>query len=397
MKLKTHFLAISLALACSSVFAQLDSYYVVIGGFAIEENAQKFVERAHGLNIPAIYSLNSERNLYYVFVRFTPDKGDAYKTLKRMQEEGFNDAWVFRGDLAIGLDHSTIAKEEKVQLAEPKVSESIEIKEPFIPETGENDSIGEQGLKLVLNEKVETTPAKPAGRPFIFKLINETNGQSVTGQVLLLESQRANQYRGYNSNEKVYVVPPSNSGGKWYIACRVIGFQPLRKSFTYNEAQKIAGASLGADEEVIVPLPLKRVKKGDYIEMDEVKFYENSNILTPGSERELAELVAMMEENPEYRIKLHGHTNGNHIREIISMGDSQNHFELDPSANKRYEGTAKQLSMMRAETVRSYLISKGVNGSRVTFRGEGGKQPIFDPTGTAAANNARVEVEITKH
>jgi outer membrane protein OmpA-like peptidoglycan-associated protein len=145
-----------------------------------------------------------------------------------------------------------------------------------------------------------------------------------------------------------------------------------------------------------VPINLVRVKKGDYIEMDDVKFFDNSSILTPESERELKELLAMLQENPGYRVRLHGHTNGNQGRDIITLGESQYLFALDP-ANKQVTGTAKELSVSRAETVKAYLVSNGIEGSRVDVRGEGGKQMIFDPKSTLATGNDRVEVEVIRH
>jgi outer membrane protein OmpA-like peptidoglycan-associated protein len=119
-------------------------------------------------------------------------------------------------------------------------------------------------------------------------------------------------------------------------------------------------------------------------------------LLTPGSERELDELLAMLEENPDYNIRLHGHANGDESREIVSIGQSTDFFTPNKSNAKAF-GSAKQLSSLRAELVKAYLISKGIDGSRISAKGEGGKQMIFDSRGTLAGMNDRVEVEITKH
>jgi outer membrane protein OmpA-like peptidoglycan-associated protein len=316
--------------------------------------------------------------------------------LPECRKEGFNDAWIFKGFLG-GINQAGRAESETMVVS---TNETLTVE--VVPAVIENTVIEKPVTPPASDPKEETvsvaTPpdnVRPIGKPFVFKLLNGETGSPVTGQVHLLESEKSNQYRGFNGNEKVYVVPPGNRGGKWYVVCNVIGFQPYKKSFSYNDPI-VAGAALGNDEEFVMPLELRRVRKGDYIEMDQVKFFENSNILTPQSERELSELVAMMEENQGYKIKLHGHTNGNQGRNIISREENQNFFGLEPD-NKRFEGTAKLLSELRAETIRNYLVSKGIDGERITVRGEGGKQPIFDPKGTAAANNARVEVEITKH
>jgi outer membrane protein OmpA-like peptidoglycan-associated protein len=242
----------------------------------------------------------------------------------------------------------------------------------------------------------ESKDAAPVGKPFVFRLLNGITGAPVTGLVRLQETEKSNQYHGYSGNEKVYVTPPTNRSGKWFVVCQVIGFKPFKRQLNYGQPDREKEITIGSDQEAIVPISLVRVKRGDYIEMDEVKFFSNSSILTPESERELKELLAMLQENPDYRIRLHGHTNGNQDSDIITLGESQNLFRMDP-ANKQMAGTAKELSSLRAETVKIYLVTNGIESSRVDTRGEGGKQMIFDPNGKMASGNDRVEVEVTRH
>jgi outer membrane protein OmpA-like peptidoglycan-associated protein len=400
MNLRTVLFGFFLVLLSASAFAQQNAYYVVIGVFKVEENAQRFMEYAHTVNVPATYALNPVHNLYYVYVRSTANKGSAYDILKRMQEEGFIEAWVFKGGLGQvaqdNTDHTELADAEKPVTTLPEPAPLTEngtppVDEPDTPTQHVQIAVTEQATTSTVPEK-----AKPAGKPFVFKLLNGSTGREVTGQVHLLESDRTNKYQGFNGNEMVYLTAPANKGGRWYMTCQVIGFQPVRTSFVYATAEKTFGAPASAEGEVVIPFELTRVRKGDYIEMDSVKFFENSNIFTPESARELNELVAMMAEDPGYRIRLHGHTNGEQEREIVSRGEGQDFFGLD-AANNRTSGNAKQLSTLKAESVRDYLVSKGIDGSRISVRGEGGTQPIFDPRGSAAANNDRVEVEITKH
>src|SRR5690606_13316511 len=103
------------------------------------------------------------------------------------------------------------------------------------------------------------------------------------------------------------------------------------------------GATMGPGDEAIIPLALTRVRRGDYIEMPGVKFYNNAALFTPGSERELNELVAMMEENPDYNIRLHGHANGKQPRDIVSLGGGTDLFAPDISNAKKH-ASAKELS-----------------------------------------------------
>ncbi|MEO5601501.1 MAG: OmpA family protein [Cyclobacteriaceae bacterium] len=390
MKPNGRFIITLLIFVSFSAIAQdvFSPFYVVIGGFENEENAQKFTTYAHGENLPAVYAFNEERQIFYVYVRATQTKEVAIEILDAVRANSvFKDAWVFYGLLS---GNNSLAKKEppvkKLVVPEP-------IEEKVLPpiESKETPSVS-----VAEESEPALAPPKPIGKPFLFKLMNSENGSSVNGLVRLQETEKARQFRGYNGNEKVYVAPPANRSGRWYVVCQIVGFKQYKKPIPYNGAEKIKGASVGSDEEIVIPLELLRVSKGDYIEMDGVKFFHNTALLTPGSERELDELLAMMEEKPDYHIRLHGHTNGNEARDIVSIGESKDFF--NPSiANAKTFGSAKDLSLLRAELVKNYLINKGVDSGRISVKGEGGKQMIFESSGTLSGMNDRVEVEITKH
>jgi outer membrane protein OmpA-like peptidoglycan-associated protein len=53
----------------------------------------------------------------------------------------------------------------------------------------------------------------------------------------------------------------------------------------------------------------------------------------------------------------------------------------------------RDLSQRRAEAVRSYLVSKGVNGGNLSARGYGPDSPVADnKTANGRAENRRVEL-----
>ena len=396
--MRSKFIALTALLLISFFIssAQDGSYYVVIGAFEIESNAQRFRDHAHRLNIPAIYSFNSAQKLFYVYVRNTLAKGDAYGTLRNVQGEGFRDAWVFKGVLE---SSSTWVQHNEAVVTEEVKTSVADVSEPGIEPLPQNVVKSEEDSSPVEASPM-TIPAdatvKPAGKAFMFKVFNDATGNPVNGQVRLQETDRSNQFRGYGGNELVYIVAPGNRNGRWYVVCQVVGFKPFKTQINFSDPQKDGDVEIGNEQEIIVPIRLSRVKRGDYIEMDEVRFFNHSDVFTPGSKRELTELLAMMQENPEYKIRVHGHTNGNDGREIVLLGQSTDFFAVSPG-NERRSGSARELSEHRAEAVKKYLVSNGVDASRILVKGEAGKQPIFDPKGTTAGGNDRVEVEILKH
>jgi OOP family OmpA-OmpF porin len=55
----------------------------------------------------------------------------------------------------------------------------------------------------------------------------------------------------------------------------------------------------------------------------------------------------------------------------------------------------QKLSTLRAEAVKGYLVSKGIEANRVYTEGKGEKQPVADNTSASGrAKNRRVEVEV---
>ena len=117
--------------------------------------------------------------------------------------------------------------------------------------------------------------------------------------------------------------------------------------------------------------------------------------MRPESRYEVTSLLEMLQENPNYKIKIHGHTNGGSHGKIIFMGDSKNFFSL--TGTEDGFGSAKKLSEERAKIIREFLVSGGIDENRMQIRAWGGKRPIHDKHHTRAQENVRVEIEILEN
>ena len=103
-------------------------------------------------------------------------------------------------------------------------------------------------------------------------------------------------------------------------------------------------------------------------------FVRSKAILRPGSTHELNRLVELLNKQPEMKIEIHGHT------------DNTGSAELNV-----------QLSEKRAETVKNYLIQKGIAADRVGSKGFGGSKPIADNSHEVTRKlNRRVEFVIVE-
>jgi OOP family OmpA-OmpF porin len=103
-----------------------------------------------------------------------------------------------------------------------------------------------------------------------------------------------------------------------------------------------------------------------------VNFASNSSELTSGSFEELDKAVAAMNKYPELRIEIAAHTD--------SMGEA---------------GYNQSLSEKRANSVRAYMIDKGIAANRMEAKGYGESRPIADnATKAGRQTNRRVELKV---
>jgi outer membrane protein OmpA-like peptidoglycan-associated protein/tetratricopeptide (TPR) repeat protein len=119
-------------------------------------------------------------------------------------------------------------------------------------------------------------------------------------------------------------------------------------------------------------IELIKVKVGKKVVLNNILFETGKSILTQSSYNELERLFNIMTENAMMKIEISGHTD--------KTGSEPLNFKL---------------SQDRAKAVVEYLVKKGINQSRIEFRGYGSLQPISDnATSGGRAKNRRVEFKI---
>ena len=111
------------------------------------------------------------------------------------------------------------------------------------------------------------------------------------------------------------------------------------------------------------------IKVGERIILEGVNFETAKTTLLSGSKTILDQVAASLLANPEVEVAIHGHT--------------------DNVGGAKYN---MQLSIGRAEAVKTYLASKGVDAKRITTKGYGFTKPIADnATSDGRAKNRRIE------
>jgi outer membrane protein OmpA-like peptidoglycan-associated protein len=103
-----------------------------------------------------------------------------------------------------------------------------------------------------------------------------------------------------------------------------------------------------------------------------VLFETGKSQILPAARTKLTEVAAALAQDPTATITVEGYT------------DSRGGAEMN-----------QQLSTSRAQTVRDFLVSKGVAADHITWEGFGMSQPVADNTSAEGrANNRRVEIVV---
>ena len=117
---------------------------------------------------------------------------------------------------------------------------------------------------------------------------------------------------------------------------------------------------------------LEPIVKKRAIILHNLFFATNQTTILPESETALQDLYDMLNENPDIRIRITGHTD-----------------------NVGSEKANQKLSEGRAKSVRNDLIKRGIDGKRIEAEGKGESQPIdTNDTEEGRQNNRRVEFMI---
>lgn len=399
------FVSVSVAAYCLVTTPQ-QHHYVVIGAFAIKKNAERFILHAAQHNLSARFEINPDRNLYYVYVLLTDDRREAIQTaLKLRTESPYNDTWVFKGILG---EMQGNASAEDINPVTQRTSESIVIADVPVAPENPSSSFGESNPVASLQENVLTASASavepsypentPAQRQVVFSLFRADNRSPVDGDVMAIDVERSRKIGSFESNRPVRIYHPGNKSGDMLLITEVFGYRKAQRTLNFTSPQ---GEDLQTDTDgnLIVPFELVRLQKGDIAVMYNVYFFKDAAVMRPESRWEVNSLLEMLQENPKYKIRIHGHTNGNAPGKIISRnsksGKADNFFSLTDT--REGYGSAKKLSQERAEVIREYLLANGIEASRMQIKAWGGKRPVVDKLHTLAENNVRVEIEILEN
>lgn len=177
-----------------------------------------------------------------------------------------------------------------------------------------------------------------------------------------------------NKNEIVSLVDSDSISGQYLMVLtqgseyglyvNKVGY--LFKSLNFNYAE------MKDFEPLVIDIQLDRAKKGQGAVLQNIFFDVDRYELKEKSFTELEKVARFLDENPQIRIEIGGHT--------------------DNSGNPAYN---QQLSEKRANAVYNYLISNGVSPKRLSAKGFGSSKPVAsNETEDGRQQNRRIEFTI---
>ena len=240
-----------------------------------------------------------------------------------------------------------------------------------IPASGENaymvsdeDSFGFSDIVRVKVPKA----AKP--RPVVLirgRVLNQKNKEPLSAEI---------KYTDLTNNIEVGKAISDPADGKYSIVLqsgRDYSFRAEKTNY-YAVNENLDVSVLTQYAEVERNLFLVPIETGQTIRLNNIFFALNKAELLSSSRAELDRLVEFLKKNRDINIEIAGHT--------------------DDSGDDAYN---LQLSIKRAENVKEYLVSGGVDKSRLITRGYGKSKPILaNDSEESRARNRRVEFTILK-
>jgi outer membrane protein OmpA-like peptidoglycan-associated protein len=146
----------------------------------------------------------------------------------------------------------------------------------------------------------------------------------------------------------------------------------LRAAGYLSDLKRVSVPAGYAADRLTFNVAMTKIKVGKTVVLNNILFESGKAVLTQGSYSELNRLLAFLQDNKGVKLEISGHT--------------------DKTGSEQLNA---KLSNDRAKTVVMYLVSKGIDQGRISYKGFGSSKPVStNATPQGRADNRRVEFKI---
>lgn len=380
----------------STFTAGSEGYYTIVGAFAIKENAANLNAVLQKNGMHTSYGFLPSRNIYYVYALRSPDIKVCIQEMQELRKKPeFWDAWVryIREDGTspeVPSLNAVVTPQPKTEAPVPMLTESNPLQQEVSPASETDQSVVEENEEIVQYDNITL------GNTEVFlSLYNPQNDKVANGVVQVVDTERGRLIQEVQGNTYLILPDPKSKSGNITLIADVLGYRKVQKEINFNSPLSDTSFITQMGTSLVANFEMVRYHKGDIRTLYNIYFYNDAAVMMPESKYELSMLLEMLQENVNYKIKLHGHTNGNYHGKIIKVGKDGDFFSVAKDAETTV-GSAKELSESRAEVIKAWLVAQGIDASRIEVKAWGGKRPVYDKHSANAKKNIRVEVEVVE-
>lgn len=404
---KAIILMMGFALLATSLRAE--EYYVVIGAFSQEANARRFTGTVRQFFKEVTYSFNESKKLYYVHVMKTAHKEEARNwSLYLRHEKGFRDAWVLTETESQEQQEIAGQRTPTQRQFNSTITASASSAAPVIYEDDDSALANSSsktadahawtvdgGFAFIRNiggaSDVKRELAGSAANLFSF-IVEDHKGKVVPAEVMLVNFEKVRKLATFEPGEHVAIKGTKTNQMVTFV-CDVLGYSQETRMFNLDHLSR--GKDIAKNEQGVweVRIKLKKIEMHDIAVMNKTFFYKDAAILESTARKELDELVTLMKTNPGYNIILHSHCNPGPNRTLKMPAAESNYFDIARTVEKM--GSDKTLTKQRAEVIKRYLVTNGIDKKRIRLVAWGSMEMIVKEGSQDAHINERIEVEFT--
>lgn len=367
-----------------------NGYYVVVSTFKRHQSkeANSYSESLNKKGFHSGFGLEESKGFVYVYIE-SFDFSQFRSSLERMKQarskDNFPTAWVLK------------IKDGR-EIKEDTPIEDSKISTPVVAITNEEDRLsGPLVTEYIPNPtpKPITKPQHLGNTPVFFSVIQKNNKKVLNGTIKIVDAETNKALGSAKANGYFTIADPKTKTGNILFVASAFGFDDVTQPLNYKETERDT-----TNQDVtlfgnffMVTFEMERISRGTTSTLSGVSFFNDAAIMVPASQDQLLGVLELLNDKPNMRIRIEGHTNGNARGDIIYMGPSKKYFSLSKD-QKTEKGSAKELSQARADVIKSWLVDQGIASTRVEAVGMGGSKPLFDSKSHQSRRNARVELAV---